>query len=89
MDWTVYMLRCADDSLYSGITNDLARRLDEHNGNNKKAARYTRSRRPVNLIYREPCQNRSAASKREHQLKKLSRAQKLQLIEGCDIERNE
>lgn len=70
------MLRCADDSLYSGITKDINRRLDEHNHDNKKGARYTRARRPVELVYQEQCANRAMASQREYQLKKLTRDQK-------------
>ena len=80
MTWSVYILRCADNSLYTGITTDLERRLQEHNQDNQKAARYTRARRPVELVYQEQCSDRSQASKREHQLKKMSRQQKLQLV---------
>lgn len=82
MAWYVYILRCADDSLYTGITIDLERRLLEHNTDNSKGARYTRARRPVELIYQENCEDRSNASKREHHLKQLSRAQKLALIDA-------
>jgi len=80
MTWKVYMLRCADNSLYTGITTDVERRLDEHNTDNKKGARYTRVRRPVKLVYQENCENRSEASSREYQLKKLSRHEKLKLV---------
>ena len=80
MTWVVYILRCSDDSLYTGITKDLNRRLKEHNSDNTKAARYTRARRPVSLAYQENCQDRSHASQREHQLKQLSRQQKLLLL---------
>lgn len=79
MSWYVYMLRCADDSLYTGITIDIPRRLQEHNANNK-GARYTRARRPVELIYQESHADRSTASRREYQLKQLSRLQKLALL---------
>lgn len=75
------MLRCADNTLYTGITTDLKRRVIEHNSNDKKAARYTRVRRPVNLVYQESCQDRAQASRREYHLKNLSRAQKLRLLE--------
>lgn len=78
--WFVYLLQCADDSLYAGITTDPARRLAEHNLCNKKGARYTRARRPVTLVYQEPVDDRSAALKREYQLRQLSRKQKLSLI---------
>lgn len=73
---------CADNSLYTGVTVDVERRLNEHNSNNGKAAKYTRHRQPVKLAYQEPCLNRSDACKREWAIKKLSRAQKLQLIES-------
>ncbi len=82
MSWFVYMLRCADDSLYSGITKDIDRRLDEHNNDNKKGARYTRARRPVVLVYQEPCDDRAVASQREYQLKKLNREQKNVFLES-------
>ena len=80
--WLVYILRCKDNSLYTGITNNLERRLIEHNDNSpkSKAARYTRARQPVNLVYSENCQDRIEASKREYAIKKLSRAKKEFLI---------
>ena len=74
--WYVYILRCGDDTLYTGITTDLDRRVHEHN-NSPKAAKYTRIRRPLELIYFEPCEDKSRASKREHEIKKLSRVEKL------------
>ena len=73
------MLRCADGSLYTGITTDLDRRIAEHNGDGPAGARYTRSRRPVQLVYRESARSRSAASQREAALKRLDRARKLAL----------
>ena len=79
MAWTVYILKCADNSLYTGITTDIDRRVDEHNNCNKKGARYTRARRPVSLVYQEGCTDRAHASKREHALKKLPRTEKLNL----------
>ena len=80
--WFVYLLRCADNSLYTGITTDLNRRLAEHNGenNSNKGARYTRHRRPVVLIYSETFANRASASQREYAIKQLSRTAKEQLI---------
>jgi len=78
--WQVYIVRCADGSLYTGIARDLDRRIAEHNSDKGQGASYTRSRRPVRLVYREPAENRSAASKREYQIKQLSRAEKLALI---------
>jgi predicted GIY-YIG superfamily endonuclease/SAM-dependent methyltransferase len=75
----VYILRCSDDTLYTGITTDLERRLDEHN-HSPKGAKYTRNRRPVALVYSEPCSNKSAASKREYAIKQLKRSQKEELL---------
>jgi putative endonuclease len=77
--WWVYLLRCADGTLYTGITTDLIRRLAEHNGDGAAGARYTRSRRPVQLVYREAARSRSAASQREAAIKRLDRARKLAL----------
>jgi putative endonuclease len=73
------MLRCADGSLYTGITTDLDRRIAEHNGDGPAGARYTRSRRPVQLVYRESARSRSDASQREAALKRLDRTRKLAL----------
>ena len=78
--WTVYILRCADGSLYTGITRDVVRRVEEHNSNGLRAARYTRSRRPVVLVYREPAATRSLASKREYRIKQMTRGDKLRLM---------
>ena len=75
----VYILRCADDTLYTGITTDLERRVDEHN-NSSKGAKYTRARRPVELVYSEELGNRSLASKREFSIKKMSRKEKITLF---------
>ena len=80
--WRVYIVRCADDSLYTGIARDLDRRIAEHNADNGPGASYTRSRRPVTLVYQEAAADRSAASKREYRIKQLSRAEKLALIES-------
>lgn len=76
--WFVYILRCADGTLYTGITTDLARRVKEHN-TGKAGARYTRSRRPVVLVYSEAVENRSEASKREHAIKKLPLVEKMKM----------
>jgi putative endonuclease len=78
LPWTVYMLRCSDGSLYTGITNDLARRVKQHLAGT--GAAYTRPRRPVRVVYREPARSRSAALRREAALKRLTRAQKLDLL---------
>jgi len=79
--WFVYMLRCADGSLYTGITTDIDRRLAEHNGEGTLGARYTRPRRPVQLAYAEPAASRSEASRREAAIKRLDRAAKQVLCE--------
>ncbi len=76
----LYILECADGTLYTGITTDLERRLEEHNSS-EKGAKYTRTRRPVKLCYSEVYEDRSSASKRECEVKKMPRAQKLRLIE--------
>lgn len=78
MNWYVYMLRCGDDTLYTGCTNDVSRRLAAHQKG--VGAKYTRSRLPVELVYQETLPDRSAALRREAAVKKLSRQQKLALI---------
>ncbi|MFT5037100.1 MAG: putative endonuclease [Candidatus Azotimanducaceae bacterium] len=77
--WYVYMLRCADNTLYSGITTDLVRRVSEHNGD-KKGAKYTKARRPVSLVYNKKCKDRSAAGQAEAALRKLTKAEKEKLV---------
>ena len=79
MSWHVYILRCADGTLYTGITTDLDRRLAEHNSG--AGARYTSARRPVELFYTERARDRSDASRREAEIKAMSRADKLRLLE--------
>jgi len=79
--WILYILKCNDESLYTGITTDIKRRLHEHN-HSKCGAKYTRSRRPVKLVYYEQCTDRVDASRKEYKIKKLSRKEKLNL---CDI----
>lgn len=76
----LYILRCADDSLYTGITTDLARRVEEHN-TSKLGAKYTKARRPVELIYSKKFRTRAAASKAEYKIKQLPREKKLELID--------
>lgn len=77
MSWTVYLLRCRDGSLYAGVTTDLPRRLARHGAGTASA--YTRSRRPVRLVYQEPQPDRRAALRREAALRRLPRAAKLAL----------
>jgi putative endonuclease len=76
----VYILQCADGTLYTGWTTDLERRLRAHNSG--QGARYTRGRRPVRLVYQEEQSTRSAAQRREAAIRRLSRIDKLKLIEG-------
>ena len=78
--WLVYILECADGTLYTGMTNDIERRLEQHNAGT--AARYTRARTPVKLVHQEESENRSTALKREYAIKQLTRKQKDQLITG-------
>ncbi len=78
VSYYVYMLRCSDNTLYTGCTNDLERRVQTHNEG--KGAKYTRSRRPVELVYHEIQPDRSAALRREAEMKRLSRKEKLALI---------
>ena len=82
MTYWVYSLRCADGTLYTGCTNDLSRRLAAHNAG--KGAKYTRSRRPVELVYREEVPDKSAALRREAAIKGLSRGEKLALIQRLE-----
>lgn len=77
MDWVCYLLRCADDTLYCGITNDLEKRLIAHNAGT--ASKYTRTRLPAELVYSERCVNKSAALKREIEIKRMPRSEKLVL----------
>lgn len=78
-EWYVYILECSDKTLYTGITTDLERRINEHNGSSK-GAKYTRTRRPVRMVYFEVHDGRSNSSKREREIKKLSRKEKLEMI---------
>ena len=78
--WFVYIVRCADNSLYTGITNDLVERIKKHNAG--KGAKYTRSRLPVKLVWRERKSSERAARRREAMIKKLPRADKLALIKS-------
>ena len=75
-----YMLRCADNTIYSGYTNDLEKRLETHNSG--KGAKYTKTRRPVKLVYYETFKNKSEAMKREYEFKHLTRQEKEKLIKG-------
>lgn len=79
-EWFVYVVECSDKSLYTGITTNVERRVEEHN-TSPKGAKYTSRRRPVKLVYFESAIDRSSASKREYVIKQLSRSEKLKLIE--------
>ncbi len=87
MSYFVYILECCDGSLYTGITKDIQKRIDEHNSSDK-GAKYTKARRPVKLVYEESSDDRSSASKREYEIKKFSRSKKLQLIKTKDLYHN-
>ncbi len=80
--WFIYIVECADGSYYTGITNNIKRRINEHNRSNSISAKYTRYRRPVKLVYSEKNDTRSEATKREAEIKKLSRDAKENLIRG-------
>ena len=77
--WFVYIVQCSDDTLYTGICCDVQRRIHEHN-KLKSAARYTRSRRPVRLVYQEQVSCRRAATRREHRIKQMKAEEKRALI---------
>ncbi len=79
--WVCYLLQCADNTLYCGITNDLNKRLAAHNAG--EGAKYTRGRSPLKLVYQESCVDKSAALRREREIKSLTRAEKLLL---CRVE---
>ena len=79
--WYLYILRCGDGSLYTGITTDVEKRLEVHRSG--KGAKYTRGRGPLELAYRECCESHSQALKREREIKALPREEKLRLIDGA------
>jgi putative endonuclease len=79
VEWFVYLLRCADDTLYCGVCTDLERRVQEHNSS-PRGARYTRARRPVSLVWQQEAESRSAACREEARIKRLPRGAKEQLI---------
>lgn len=79
-EWQVYLLECADGTLYTGVARDLARRLLQHNGERPGGPKYTRGRRPVTVLWSASAANRSEAQQREAAIKKLSRSDKLKLL---------
>lgn len=78
MSWVCYLLRCSDDTLYCGITNDLDKRLAAHSAG--EGAKYTRGRAPLQLVYQESCADKSAALRREIEIKRLPREKKFTLF---------
>lgn len=78
--WWVYLIRCGNDSLYTGIATDVARRFEEHESQGPKGAKYTRGKLPLELVYQKEIGNRSEACKEELRIKALTRKQKLALI---------
>jgi len=78
MPWFLYVIQCSDKTLYTGITTDISRRIKEHNS--KKGAFYTKNKTPVELVYQESMPGQSAARKREAQIKRLTRKEKMQLV---------
>ena len=83
--WNIYILRCADGTLYTGIALDVARRIVEHNSNNRLGASYTRGRRPVRLVYSETAASRSDAAKREHEIKSMPRVAKMAMLRAAKV----
>lgn len=82
--WFTYIIRCSDNTLYTGIARNLLKRIDAHNTGNG-GAKYTRTRRPVSLVYQETFSSRSEAAKREYQLKKMTRMEKDRLVESKNL----
>ena len=87
MSYYVYIVRCSDNSLYTGITTDINRRIREHN-ETKKGAKYTKSRRPVSLVYSALIGNRSSAQKEEYRIKKLNKIKKQELVDNWILTNN-
>lgn len=83
MPWSLYIIKCSDQSLYTGITTNIPRRMHEHNA--KKGAFYTRNKVPVELVYQENLPNQSAARKREAEIKRLTRKEKLELVSESQL----
>lgn len=77
--WYVYIVECSDQTYYTGITTNIIRREEEHNSS-EKWAKFTRMRRPVKIVFSQECEDRSDASKKEYAIKKLTRKQKIEII---------
>ena len=84
MDWSVYIIRCADDSLYTGVAIDVERRLEEHQSQGPRAAKYVRGRTPLQLVYSRVVGTRSEAMVEEYRIKQLGKLEKEQLIREHD-----
>jgi len=82
VSWAVYLIKCADNTFYTGVTTDIERRVNEHNTDDKKGAKYTRARRPVALVWSEEHPNRTKACQREYEIKRWPRAKKVELTGG-------
>ena len=80
--WSVYIIRCGDNSLYTGISNDVAKRFAVHQSGKAQAAKYTRTRHPLQLVFTKEIGTKSAASRVEYYLKKLTKKQKERLVAG-------
>ncbi len=81
-NWFVYMLRCADGSLYTGVTTDIDRRLEEHNGKHGRGAKYLKGKTPLQLVWKLSADDRSQAQRLEYKIKQLTRTNKQRLIQG-------
>jgi len=81
-NWFVYIIRCANNTLYTGITTDIHRRLQEHQGKDGKGAKYLKGKGPLTMVWQTPVKNRSMATKLEYQIKQLTRHNKEHLIQG-------
>ena len=84
MPWCLYVVKCRDESLYTGITTDISRRIKEHNS--KKGAFYTQNKTPVKLVYQEAMAGQSQARKREAAIKRLTRKEKIELLRGISLD---
>ena len=78
--WCVYILKCSDNTYYTGITSNIKRRIQQHNAN--KGAKYTKGRGPFSLVYQDGCKDRSEASRKEYKIKKLPLTEKINLIDA-------
>ncbi|WP_372940447.1 GIY-YIG nuclease family protein [Shewanella sp.] len=85
-EWYLYIIRCANSHLYTGVTTDVTRRFAEHQSGGPKAAKFLKGKGPLTLMYQEALVDRSSALKREIAVKKMSRLQKLQLIDQFTVE---